>query len=47
LIAGLVLKLNLLGAFLPHYVPSGLIIAGGLGFTALCYALYRTMMSVD
>jgi drug/metabolite transporter (DMT)-like permease len=46
LIAGLVLKLQTF-AFMPHYVPSALIIAGGLGFTALCYALYRTMMSVD
>jgi len=47
IIVGLLLKLNLFAPFLPHYVPSGLIIAGGLGFTALCYALYRTMMSVD
>lgn len=46
LIAGLLLKAGVF-AFLPHYVASAFIIAGGLGFTALCYALYRTMMSVD
>ena len=44
LIAGLVLKLF---HFLPHYVASGLVCAGGLAFSGLCYALYRTMMSVD
>ena len=26
---------------------SGLVCAGGLAFSGLCYALYRTMMSVD
>ena len=32
---------------IPHYVPPAIICAGGLGFSALCYGLYRTMMSVD
>jgi hypothetical protein len=29
------------------YLASGLVCAGGLAFSGLCYALYRTMMSVD
>ncbi len=28
-------------------LASGLVCAGGLAFSGLCYALYRTMMSVD
>jgi hypothetical protein len=46
LIAGLVLKLKVF-AFMPSYVPSALVCLGGLGFSGLSYALYRTMMSVD
>lgn len=29
------------------YLAAGLVCAGGLAFSGLCYALYRTMMSVD
>lgn len=52
LIAGLVLsvghalRLEFM-RLLPHYLAPGLVCAGGLGFSGLCYALYRTMMSVD
>lgn len=46
LIAGLILRLGVFH-FLPHYLSSGLVCAGGLAFSGLCYALYRTMMSVD
>lgn len=46
LMVGLVLKLEVF-RFLPHYLASGLVCAGGLAFSGLCYALYRTMMSVD
>ena len=46
LIAGLILKLGVF-RFLPHYLAPGLVCAGGLAFSGLCYALYRTMMSVD
>ena len=46
LAAGLVLRLEFF-AFIPDYVANGIICAGGLGFSALGYALYRTMMSVD
>ena len=45
LILGLLLSLNIF-AFLPSFLPSGLVCLGGLGFTGLCYKLYRTMMSV-
>ena len=48
------LLLNTVLAFQSHlahrpfaYLASGLVCAGGLGFSAFCYALYRTMMSVD
>ncbi len=46
LIIGLLLKLKVF-AFLPAFLPSGLVCLGGLFFTGLCYALYRTMMSVN
>jgi len=46
LILGLLLKLHFF-VFLPSYFGSALVCLGGLGFTALCYALYRTMMSVN
>lgn len=46
LIAGLLLRLPVFH-FLPHHLASALVCAGGLGFSGLCYALYRTMMSVD
>jgi hypothetical protein len=29
------------------YLAAGLVCLGGLAFSGLCYALYRTMMSVD
>ena len=45
LIAGLLLSLNFF-PFLPAFLPSVLVCLGGVGFTGLCYALYRTMMSV-
>lgn len=51
LVAGLALKTVL--AFQTHpghsaaYLGAALVCAGGLGFSGLCYALYRTMMSVD
>lgn len=52
LVAGLLMKGIL--AFQPHaahgvlaYAASALVCAGGLAFSGLCYALYRTMMSVD
>jgi hypothetical protein len=44
---GLVLRLEFFKAFLPSYIPDGIICAGALAFSALGYALYRTMMSVD
>jgi H+/Cl- antiporter ClcA len=52
LIAGLLLTTVLAFRAQPahgfaHYLASILICAGGLGFSGLCYALYRTMMSVD
>jgi hypothetical protein len=52
LVAGLLVKTALAFQAPPTSVPiahvaSGLICAGGLAFSALCYALYRTMMSVD
>ena len=47
LVAGLVLKLEFFTAYLPSYVPNGIVCAGGLAFSGLGYALYRTMMSVD
>jgi hypothetical protein len=47
LIAGLILKLEFFTTFVPSYVPNGIICAGGLAFSGLGYALYRTMMSVD
>lgn len=46
LVAGLWLKLPFFH-FLPGPLSSGLVCAGGLGFSGLGYALYRTMMSVD
>ena len=46
LAAGLVLRLEFFH-FLPAYVANGIICAGGLAFSGLGYALYRTMMSVD
>ena len=51
LVAGLLLKTVL--AFQAHpvhaaaYMGTALVCGGGLAFSALCYALYRTMMSVD
>jgi hypothetical protein len=52
LVVGLLLKTVL--AFQSQWAPammahlgSGLVCAGGLAFSGLCYALYRTMMSVD
>ena len=53
LVVGLLLKTVL--AFQSHwghsasspYLGSGLVCLGGLAFSGLCYALYRTMMSVD
>ena len=52
LVAGLLLKSAL--AFHPQsehspaaYLASALVCIGGLAFSGLCYALYRTMMSVD
>lgn len=52
LVAGLLLKTVL--AFQSHhghspaaYLGTALVWAGGLAFSGLCYALYRTMMSVD
>ena len=45
LIVGLLLSLNFL-PFLPAFLPSALVCLGGIAFTGLCYALYRTMMSV-
>jgi hypothetical protein len=47
LVVGLVLKLEFFTAYLPGYVPNAIICAGGLTFSGLGYALYRTMMSVD
>jgi uncharacterized membrane protein YoaK (UPF0700 family) len=47
MVTGLVLRLEFFNAFLPVYIPNGIICAGGLAFSALGYALYRTMMSVD
>lgn len=47
MVAGLVLRLEFFNAFLPVYIPNAIICAGGLAFSALGYALYRTMMSVD
>lgn len=46
LMTGLLLNLKLFG-FLPPFLPSTLVCIGGLAFTSLCYALYRTMMSVS
>jgi hypothetical protein len=46
LMIGLLLNLKFF-AFVPSYVSSILVCLGGLAFTALCYALYRTMMSVS
>ena len=46
LVLGLVLRLEFFH-FMPAFVANGIICAGGLAFSTLCYALYRTMMSVD
>ncbi|MDQ3002096.1 MAG: hypothetical protein M3Y08_12660 [Fibrobacterota bacterium] len=46
LMAGLFLKLHFF-AFIPAYFSYGLVCLGGLAFSGLGYALYRTMMSVD
>ena len=48
LIIGLILNLKL-GAspLVPEYVAQGVVCAGGIAFSGFCYALYRTMMSVD
>jgi hypothetical protein len=46
-VAGLILKLDFLGAYLPAHLPSMLVCAGGLVFSALAYRLYRSMMSVN
>jgi hypothetical protein len=45
-VLGLVLKLDFF-AFIPFYLPSFLVCAGGLVFSALAYRLYRSMMSVN
>jgi hypothetical protein len=52
LVAGLLIKTVLAfqapSASVPiAHLASGLVCAGGLAFSGLCYALYRTMMSVD
>jgi uncharacterized membrane protein YoaK (UPF0700 family) len=46
LVAGLVLRLDFIH-LLPTSIADGIICAGGLAFSGLGYALYRTMMSVD
>lgn len=46
LATGLVLRLEFFH-FMPAYIANGIICAGGLAFSGLGYALYRTMMSVD
>lgn len=45
-VAGLLMRLQVF-AFLPSWLPSSLVILGGLVFSILAYLLYRTMMSVD
>ncbi len=44
---GLVLKLEFFATRLPAIIPNGIVCLGGLAFSGLGYALYRTMMSVD
>jgi hypothetical protein len=46
LMTGLLLNMKFF-AFLPASLPSALVCLGGLAFTGLSYALYRTMMSVS
>ena len=46
LVSGQVLGLEYFH-FLPTYLPSALVCAGGIGFSVLSYLLYRTMMSVN
>jgi hypothetical protein len=46
LVVGLVLRLESFH-FIPAFVANGIVCAGSLAFSALGYALYRTMMSVD
>lgn len=46
MVLGLVLRLEFFH-FIPAYVANGIICAGGLAYSGLGYALYRTMMSVD
>jgi hypothetical protein len=46
-VAGLILKLDFFGSMLPAHLPSLLVCAGGLVYSALSYRLYRSMMSVN